>query len=453
MVTAPSHAAPNLLDAILDGPADQLLLVGGGRRWSREELRETVERRAADMAERGLRAGAVHVLDGVPDVETVLELLAVWRLDAVAGLLSPGLTSREWTAAVETLATASDVPAGTAAVLWTSGTAGRPRGVALGHRNLVASALAARDRLSLGGDDVWLASLSPAHVGGLALVTRSLLLSSTLLAPGPIRAEALPPLLRGSASAPPVSHLSLVPTQLLRLLDAWGDALPPRTLRLVLVGGAHAPARLVERALASAWPVSLTYGMTEMTSQVATAAPAEVLYDPESVGRPLDGVEVRVAGSGELLVRGPTLALGYVGGREALADPEGWYHTGDLGALDARGRLRVTGRRADRIVSGGVTVDAREVEEVLRDHPAVAAAAVAGVPDPEWGERVGAAVVLREREGDAAPDPDAVLESLDDWCRERLGPARIPRIWVTLPELPLNRNGKVDRAAVREALV
>jgi O-succinylbenzoic acid--CoA ligase len=450
MVTAPSQASPNLLDAILDGADGDVVLIGPeSRPWTRGELARAVERRAEELAAVGLEGGVVHALDGVADAHTLVTLLAVWRRGAVAALLNPGLTSREWTGAVETLTTASDIPPGTAAILWTSGTTGRPRGVALGHETLAASARAARDRLSLGGDDVWLASLSPAHVGGLALMTRSLLLGSVLVAPGSIRGAALPGLLEGSRRIPPVSHLSLVPTQLHRLLDAWGDAPPPRTLRLILVGGAHAPARLVERALASAWPLALTYGMTEMTSQVATAAPAEVLYDPEAVGRPLEGIEVRVEASGEILVRGPTRALGYVGAEDPLADVDGWYHTGDLGSLDDQGRLRITGRRSDRIVSGGVTVDAHEVEELLRQHPGVSDAAVVGLPDAEWGERVGAAVVLATPHDGGTPTE---LAALEDWCRERLSAAKRPRRWIVLTELPRNANGKVERDALRTAL-
>ncbi|MEJ2540019.1 MAG: AMP-binding protein, partial [Gemmatimonadota bacterium] len=372
----------------------------------------------------------------------------------VPALLHPELTRAEWTGGVKALAgagRAGRVPPGTAAVLWTSGTSGRPRGVALGHRGLALHAEATRERLSLDPRDVWLASLSPAHVGGLALVTRSLLLGSTLLALGPSSSDRMPDLLRGGDSLPAVTHLSLVPTQLRRLLDAWGDDAPPGTLRLVLVGGARAPAELVERALFSGWPVALTYGMTEMSSQVATAAPAEVLYDPESVGRPLRGVEIRIADSGEIWTRGATRALAYVGTEDSLADPDGWYHTGDLGELDEAGRLRIRGRRSDRIVSGGVTVDAVEVEKVLRSHPWVGEAAVVGLPDPEWGERVAAAVVLDRAAGDEGED--GWRSTLDRWCRERLSVAKIPRRWVDLEGLPLNANGKLDRETVRRILL
>lgn len=446
-----SPALPNsgttILEAILDGDPDDLLVVTRERRWSRAQLARASEIEAAALAAAGSRAGQVHPLDARADIQTLLTVLASWRLGAVPALLHPGLTRREWTRGVRTLSEGGEVPAGTAAVLWTSGTTGRPRGVALGHGGLLASARASAERLSLGADDVWLASLSPSHVGGLALMTRALVLGSTLLLGESARPESLPPLLRGRGESPAVSHLSLVPTQLRRLLRAWGDGPPPRTFRLALIGGARAPGDLVERALFSGWPLALTYGMTEMTSQVATAAPAEVLYDPEAVGRPLRGVEVRIAASGEIWTRGPTRALAYLGGDDALADDQGWYHTGDLGTLDAQGRLTVTGRRSDRIISGGVTVDAHEVEGVLRAHPSVAAAAVVGIPDEEWGERVVAAVEpALDVDGE---EEQSLARELDDWCRRRLSVAKLPRSWRLVGALPLNARGKVDRVGVR----
>lgn len=446
----PSDATGRGLASILKGSSEDLLVLTPSARWTRETLARAVEARVDVLTEGGARPGWVHALDARPEVETLVTLLALWRLGAVPALLHPGLTRPEWAVGIEAVSGAGrrkEIPEGTAAILWTSGTSGRPRGVALSHRGLILSAEAAAERLSLGPDDVWLASLSPAHVGGLALLTRSLVLGSTLVLAGRPRPEALPALLRGGPGTPPVTHLSLVPTQLKRLLDAWGGGPPPGSFRLALVGGARASGELVERAVLSGWPLALTYGMTEMTSQVATAAPAEVLYDPESVGRPLRGVEVRVEPSGEIWTRGPTLALGYVGDHEPLTDREGWYHTGDLGLLDEQGRLRVTGRRSDRIVSGGVTVDAHEVEAALRAHAGVADAAVVGIPDPEWGERVVAAVVPASR-----PDLDpgsSLVSDLDAWCRSRLSGAKVPRGWRVLDALPLNARGKVDRAGVK----
>jgi len=240
-----------------------------------------------------------------------------------------------------------------------------------------------------------------------------------------------------------VTHASLVPTQLLRLLEARDDRPAPPTFRCALVGGAHAPPQLVARALDAGWPLALTYGMTEMTSQVATAPPDLVRRKPGAVGAPLEGVELRIAGDGEILVRGATLARGLMGPTRALTDDAGWYHTGDLGRLDEEGHLWVTGRCSDRIVSGGVTVDPREVEAVLRAHPAVVDVCVVGLPDAEWGEKVVAAVVPVEGAFD--------LEDVDGWSRARLGAPRRPRRWLLVDALPLNANGKVDRGEVRRS--
>jgi O-succinylbenzoic acid--CoA ligase len=300
----------------------------------------------------------------------------------------------------------------------------------------------------LGGDDVWLASLSLAHVGGLALVVRSLLLGGALAAWGRFSAATASALLDGVGAAGGtvrMTHLSVVPTQLLQLLEERRGSPPPPALRCVLVGGAHAPPDLVARALAAGWPVALTYGMTETTSQAATAPPERVRLKPGTVGRPLDGVELRVAPDGEVLVRGATLATGYVGAEEALRDADGWHHTGDLGHLDEEGDLWITGRRSDRIVTGGVNVDAQEVEAALREHPAVRDACVVALPDERWGEVVAAALVPDE----AGVDVEAVAE----WARMRLSPAKRPRRWFAVAGLPLNANGKVDRDSVRREML
>jgi len=349
--------------------------------------------------------------------------------------------------------------------------------VALSQDNLVVSARGAAERLSLHEDDVWLASLSPAHVGGLALIARSLLLGSTLVAIGAFRADVVSRLLDGEARPPgglhgrmpAVTHLSLVPTQLLRLIDHREGIAPPPTFRCALIGGAHAPAGLVARAQRAGWPLSLTYGATEMSSQIATATPGLTLRKPGTVGAPMPGVELRIDDDAEISARGPTRAIGYVGGGDAsssaddadtgsgpgnagdrsdpggsLADNGGWYRTGDLGRIDADGDLWITGRRVDRIVSGGVTIDAVDVEEVLRGHPAVVDACVVGVADEEWGERVGAWVepVVGEFS----------VEEVEVYLRDRLSVAKLPRVWHVEGGLPRNANGKVDRARVRAVL-
>jgi O-succinylbenzoic acid--CoA ligase len=410
-------------------------LSGRSRAWTFAELDAWVDALAKRFrAEDQPAEGDLMALVAEPVPEGIAALLAATRAGLTVAPLNPNLSEAEHDAALEALG--GSRPDG-AVVLWTSGTSGSPRGVVLSARNLRASARAAAARLGLGGRDRWLASLSVAHVGGLALVTRSVILGSEIVATGAFDVATASALIDEGR----VTHASLVPTQLVRLLDERGDRPPPATFRCVLLGGAHAPDDLVRRALAGDWPVALTYGMTEMTSQVATAPPALVRRKPGTVGPPLEGVELRITGLGEILVRGATRARGTVGTRAPLVDADGWYATGDLGHLDEEGHLWVTGRRSDRIISGGVTVDPREVEAVLRAHPAVVDVCVVGLPDAEWGEKLAAAVVPVEGAFD--------LEEVDAWSRERLGPPRRPRRWLLLNELPLNANGKVDRATIR----
>jgi o-succinylbenzoate---CoA ligase len=335
------------------------------------------------------------------------------------------------------------------AVLLTSGSTGSPRAVPLTHGNLTASAQGAAQRLRLDPLDVWLATLSPAHVGGLALMHRAAVVGCPVLTRPRFDAQEFLELADQGA----FTHASVVPTMLLHLLELRGDDAAPRGLRCLLVGGARTPTELLGRALVRRWPVALTYGLTEATSQVATAPPELVRRKPGTVGPPLPGVGVALgerdaSGTGEILVRGPTVALLPPGNRtpSVRMDAAGWLHTGDLGRLDEDGDLWITGRLSDRIVSGGVTVDPAEVEEVLGGHPAVGEVAVVGLSDPEWGERVVAALTARD------PGHPPMAAELDAWCRERLGPGKRPRTFRILEGFPRNPNGKVDRRALRSLL-
>jgi len=318
-----------------------------------------------------------------------------------------------------------------AAHLLTSGTSGAPKVVALSFGNLRASAEGVRERLDLSSSDHWLASLSIAHVGGLALVSRAALVGSGLVLGGNFHAESFASLVEDGA----ISHASLVPTMLHQILDLWGDKPAPDTLRCLLIGGAGAEGALVRRALAQGFPLALTYGLTEASSQVATASPSLVRQKPGTVGMPLSGVEVQLASDGEILVRGDTVAGGEVG-------EDGWLRTGDLARLDEDGHLWVTGRISHRIISGGVNVDPAEVEAVIRTHPGVMEVAVVGLPHPKWGEEVAAAVVVRA--GSSLPAGE-----LDCLARAALSSAKRPRIFRLIPALPRNPNGKVDREKVR----
>lgn len=309
------------------------------------------------------------------------------------------------------------------ALIYTSGTTSRPRGVSLTHRNQLSSAIASAWNIGVEEDDRWLCVLPLFHVGGLAILIRSALYGTAALVRERFDVdEAKADLEQGRATL-----ASLVPTMLRRLAEAGLERAP--RLRAALLGGGPVPRDLLEWAAERGLPVLQTYGMTETSSQIATLRADEALALKGSAGRPLPGVELRIAPDGEILARGPMVSPG------ALA-PDGWLHTGDRGRLDERGYLWVEGRLKDVIVTGGENVACAEVEEALLAHPAVRDAGVVGEPDPEWGEVVAAYVVA---DGVSAAE-------LVEHCRARLARYKAPRRVELVDELPRNAAGKLMRA-------
>lgn len=339
-----------------------------------------------------------------------------------------------------------------ALILYTSGTTGTPRGVVLSAGNLRAGVRASDRRLGHTPSDRWLNPLPFYHMGGLAPIVRCGLNGSTVVI-SPPDVDAVGRILREQR----ITGVSLVPTQLHDALEE-GMGLNRPGLRFLLVGGAATPPALLRRCRRNDVPVRPTYGATETTSQVATAAPWEVGRDPTTVGRPLPGVtvrildddgEVRAAGQpGEITVRGPTVMLGYHRAdgsidRDRLG-PQG-FRTGDHGYLDDEGRLHVLGRASDRIVTGGETVDPREVRDVLREHPSVRDAAVVGLDHARWGERVAA---LLEPEKPSGGETEEILRH----CEQHLADFKRPGVLAWTSELPRTGSGTVDRGAVRDRL-
>ena len=304
-----------------------------------------------------------------------------------------------------------EAPPGTATVIFTSGTTGRPKPVYLTAANHEASAIASAWNLGVAPGDRWLCCLPLWHVGGLSILHRSAMYGTTAVLHDGFEAARV----RDELASGGITLVSLVATMLRRLIDAGMGEWP--ALRAALVGGGPIPADLLEWADATGFPLVPTYGMTETASQIVTG------------DRPLLGVDLRIADDGEILVRGPMVAPG------ALAD-DGWLHTGDRGSLDREGRLRVDGRLDDVIVTGGENVAALEVEEALRSHPAVADAAVVGRPDAEWGEAVTAHVVLSAEVAD---------DDLLAHCRQRLAAHKVPKAIHRRDELPRNAAGKLLR--------
>jgi len=308
-------------------------------------------------------------------------------------------------------------------VIYTSGTTGTPSAVSLTHRNHTASALASAWNLGVHPDDRWLCVLPLFHVGGLAILLRSAIYGTTAVIHDGFDAERV----RSAFERGEITVASLVPTMLRRLVDAGLGRAP--ALRAVLLGGGPVPRDLLEWSAGHDFPALQTYGMTQTSSQIATLTAGEAVRRSGSAGRPLLDVELSISGEGEILVRGPMVSPG------ALAQTDGWLHTGDRGRLDRDGYLWVEGRLKDVIVTGGENVACAEVERVLEEHPAVIEAAVVGLPDPEWGEVVTAFVVMNGDTGD-----DLIAH-----CRERLAGYKVPRALHAVDALPRNAAGKLLR--------
>jgi o-succinylbenzoate---CoA ligase len=309
------------------------------------------------------------------------------------------------------------------ALVATSGSSGSPKQVVLPRAAVLASAAASAARL--GGTGPWVLALPSSYVAGLNVVVRSLV------------AGHRPQLLGdGTPSTAPLpgGFLSLVPTQLHRWLDDPDDRVVLADLGGVLVGGGPVDSVLKERAAEAGVRLVATYGMAETCGGC--------VYD----GLPLDGVGLMVAADGRVRISGPTLFEGYLDDERATSAVlvDGWFVTSDAGLLDEDGRLTVLGRVDDMVVSGGVNVPAAAVASRLREHPAVRAAEVVGLPDPEWGNRVVAVLTLTE------PAGAFTLDEARDWVGAVHPRAWAPRDVIVVREMPMLNNGKVDRMSVRD---
>jgi O-succinylbenzoic acid--CoA ligase len=321
--------------------------------------------------------------------------------------------------------------AGAALVVATSGTTASPRLVVHGRAPVLASCGAVNEALDTDASrDRWLACVPLHSVAGLAIVLRGATNGVPVTVHGSFNVEAV------ARATDDCSLVSLVPTQLKRLLDS---GVPLERFRAVLLGGGPAPPGLLERAREGGVAVHTTYGLTETFGGC--------VHD----GHPLSGVELSLAPgsagetSGEILVRGPVM-LGYHGApdeTERAFTSDGSLRTGDVGQILADGRLRVVDRLRDFVISGGVNVSPSAVEAVLTTDPSVLDVAVIGAPDPEWGERVVACVIPADQ------DRRPTLAGLRDRAREHLSAAELPRELRLVDAIPRTSSGKVRRAELR----
>jgi malonyl-CoA/methylmalonyl-CoA synthetase len=483
-VVASPHLIPGVIDLTPDGNLPRAWVAHWRAAPDRPVIHDhragwvngsELERRTAEMAGRfaaaGLRAGDRVLLSGAASANLVVAHVGALRAGLVVVPVNGAYSSRELevivtdarpaAAVVEddrlrqaaadlgVRVTLPDAPApveldaaapGDPALLpYTSGTTGAPKGVVLSHANLLAGAHAVRLAWQWTAEDRLILCLPLFHMHGLGVG-----LHGTLLTGGSAILQPVfdPETVLSAAAGDDTTMFFGVPTMYARLVDAPGADRLAR-LRLCISGSAPLAADLHARIAERCGQIVLErYGMTETV--MITSNPLEGERRAGTVGVPLPGVELRLAdGTNEVLVRGPNVFAGYLGRpdatREAFTD-DGWFRTGDIGAIDDDGYLRIAGRAKELIITGGYNVYPREVEDVLRLYPGVADAAVVGTSSAEWGEIVTAFVETQE---------DVNVDDLVAFAGERLAPYKRPRLVHVVETLPRNRLGKVLRDQLR----
>jgi O-succinylbenzoic acid--CoA ligase len=345
---------------------------------------------------------------------------------------------------VQSLPGVADGPEAPLALIMTSGTTGPARAALLSRRAFEASARASAENLGWRPDDRWLLCLPLAHIGGLSVLTRCLLARKPLVLGESWQRPSSGEALLGALIDGRATLVSVVPSQLSRLLLLVPRAEPlPARLRAILTGGAATPASLLSECSARGWPVLTSYGSSEACSQIATQSPGE---SPRAggCGRPLAGVSVRIDPESRIQLKGATLFSGYHPGAADPFESDGWLRTQDLGRFDDDGVLHVLGRADEVIISGGEKIAPWEVERALETCPGVRQACVFGVADERWGRAVAAALLLEP--GERA----ATLARLLGHVRSELAGFKRPRRVACLDTFPLNTTGKVDRARTAE---
>ncbi|MCH7504266.1 o-succinylbenzoate--CoA ligase [PVC group bacterium] len=321
-----------------------------------------------------------------------------------------------------------------ASIMFTSGSMGIPKPVVLSFGNHYYSALGSNMNIPLGSLDRWLITLPLYHVGGQAILYRAMLAGAACVIPKK------PDDVLENIKKFKITHVSLVSTQLFRLLKINESRKTLSSIKAILIGGSAIPQELLNEAYAKGLPVHVTYGLTEMASQVSTTRAHDSVEKLLTAGVLLPHRELKISGSGEIFVRGKTLFKGYIEEENIHrpGDAEGWFHTGDTGYMTDKGTLVITGRADNMFISGGENIQPEEIEAALTNIPDVRQAIVVPVENAEFGWRPVAFVKMRD-------NVSSEEKSLDQELRRFLPGYKIPDHFLSWPENALNPEGKPDR--------
>lgn len=421
------------------------------------EFRRLVDDQALQFSALGYTDGVLAPIEMTLSRKAIISLFALWHAGATPCPLNPRWTDGQVEAALSAIGCASghliipgisahsvEAPphpaSDLAAVIFTSGSTGVPKAVGLRESALLASAAQVCRRVGFDDSSRWLLSLPAYHVGGLGVLVRSAMMGAPIVLPDPNAS------LASSLNGLEITHLSLVSTQLYRLLREEPGTDTLSRCRAVVLGGGPTPGALIDEALEADIPLYNSFGMTETASMVCCTEEGADAESLRSAGRPLEENTIRISDGDDILVQGPTLFAGYLqqdGSLDSPLDGDRFFRTGDLGYLDAEGRLHITGRSDNRFVCGGENIQPETIEAALLECTGVEMAVVLPVDDPEYGKIPVAILSIR----DDSPVGDwGIVPEL----RARLSGIEMPRgyhLWPKYLQFSGPKPGRADLAA------
>jgi len=323
-------------------------------------------------------------------------------------------------------------------ILFTSGSSGTPKAVSISRKNIESSCKISQDNLNVNDKDVWLLCMPPYHAGGLSIIYRSLILSKKFYALDTFDVYIVIDLILKSK----VSIISLVPTMLIKILDIMGKKKisAPDEFNFVLCGGAKVSEELISKAQRFNIKVLPTYGMTEATSQIATANPHDLNRPEGSVGKVLNNINIKFTEKKELQINGPNVA------KYITEQNNDWLNTGDFGYINKEGYLFIEGRIDDLIISGGENINPREIENEVNKIPEINESYVFGSIDKYWGQKVNLFVNFKDRNKNLSLSQiKKSLSNMDSF--------KLPKVLhVSKSEFPKLINGKIDKKKIEELI-
>lgn len=458
------------LTSALEKHGNQTALVSNRANLTYRDLGEKVAQISGALQDRGVGLGDIVVLDNLAPTQMIPTLWAASICGAVAFPLNerfplPALEERLGEISVKlvlsdrvfskfTAITLNRLlaehrspmmgeawdPHAATTLLMTSGSSGRSKIVAHSGRNHIASANGSNMNIELGPKDRWMLTLPLYHVGGLSITYRASIAGAAIVIPDPSQT------LAENIRAYSVTHISLVATQLQRILDEPNGAETLKNMQAILLGGSAIPQALIDQALDAKLPIFLSYGSTEMASQICTTSEKDFRSGLANSGRILSGRDLIISHQGEILVKGPTLALGYLEGSEIkdLRDQNGWFHTGDVGYLEVDGALTVTGRMDNQFISGGENIQPEHIETTLLTVPGIEQAFVLPIQSKEFGNRPVALLHLSNASLNATDLNQALRQTLPGYM--------IPDQYLVLPDEFHDPELKVSRRELLQYL-